>query len=138
MLAQWGFFQKIWLSHTTIYGPVTPCLVSGKTNEPIPRKLTGKQMDGWKDGQTLFYRTLLAMTGSQKSKKKKVNNNSTQFNPNSTFWKTKQIQWKDTSIFIYLLNHDHHCYMQKLEVSDILLKTCFEMDGLWFTKHRFL
>ena len=71
MLAQWGFFQKIWLSHTTIYGPVTPCLVSGKTNEPIPRKLTGKQMDGWKDGQTLFYRTLLAMTGSPKSTKKK-------------------------------------------------------------------
>ena len=28
--------------------------------------------------------------------------------------------------------------MQKLEVSDILLETCFEMDGLWFTKHRFL
>ena len=41
------FFQKIWLSHTTIYGPLTPCCVSEKTNEPIPRK----PMDRWKDGQ---------------------------------------------------------------------------------------
>ena len=42
------FFQKIQLSHTTIYGPLTLCYVSEKTNEPIPIKLIGR----WKEGQT--------------------------------------------------------------------------------------
>ena len=37
------------LSHTTIYVPLTPCYVSEKTNEPIPRKLTEGRKDGWTD-----------------------------------------------------------------------------------------
>ena len=37
------FFQKIWLSHTTIYGPLTPPEVSEKNNEPILRKLTDRR-----------------------------------------------------------------------------------------------
>ena len=43
------FFQKIHLSHTTIYGPLTSCYVSEKTNEPIPRKRTYRRKDGWTD-----------------------------------------------------------------------------------------
>ena len=42
------FSKKIQLSHTAIYGPLTPCLASEKSNKPIQRKLT----DRWKDGQT--------------------------------------------------------------------------------------
>ena len=50
IFARWGFFPKNpALSHTTIYGPLTPCYVSEKTNEPIPRKLTDRQKDGWTD-----------------------------------------------------------------------------------------
>ena len=49
IFVRWGFFQKNpALLHTTIYGPLTPCLASEKTNKPIQRKLT----DRWKDGQT--------------------------------------------------------------------------------------
>ena len=66
--ARWGFFPKNpALAHTTIYGPLTPCYVSEKTNEPTPRKLTHSRKDvrkdGWTDGQTLFYRTLPAEAG---------------------------------------------------------------------------
>ena len=43
------FLQKIWLSHTTIYGPLTLCQVLEK---PIPRKLTDRRKDGQKEGQT--------------------------------------------------------------------------------------
>ena len=39
------------LSHTT-HGSLTPCQVSEKTNEPIPRKLLDRRMEGQKDGQT--------------------------------------------------------------------------------------
>ena len=46
------FFQKIRLSRTTIYGPLTTYLVSEKTNEPIPRKLTDRRKEGQKDGRT--------------------------------------------------------------------------------------
>ena len=46
------FFHKIWLSHTTIYGLLTPCQVSEKTYEPVPRKTTHRQ----KNGEILFYR----------------------------------------------------------------------------------
>ena len=61
IFAWWVFFPKnLALSHTTIYGPLAPCEVSEKTNVPILRKLTDRQKDGWKDGQTLFYRTLMA------------------------------------------------------------------------------
>ena len=60
------FFQKIWLSHTTLYGPLTPCQVPEKTNEPIPRKLMNRQKDRRKDGQTQFHRTLAAKAGGSK------------------------------------------------------------------------
>ena len=46
-----------------MYGPLRPCQVSEKTNESIPRKLTDNRKDGWKDEQTLFYRTLPAEAG---------------------------------------------------------------------------
>ena len=69
------FYEKIRLSHTTIDGPLTPCYIwtpntpnikfSDKTNEPIPRKLTDRSKDEWKDGRTdgwtLFYRSLLGL-----------------------------------------------------------------------------
>ena len=49
------FFQKNpALSHTAVYGSLTPCYVSEKTNQPIPRKLTDRRMDRLKEGQTLF------------------------------------------------------------------------------------
>ena len=43
------FCSKIRLSHTTICEPLTPCQVSEKTNEPIPRKLMDRRKDGRKD-----------------------------------------------------------------------------------------
>ena len=53
IFARWGFFPKNpALSHTTIYGPLTPCQVSEKTNEPILRKLTDRWKDGRMEGQT--------------------------------------------------------------------------------------
>ena len=68
IFAQWGFFPKnLVLSHTTIYGPLTPCWISIKNNKAIPRKLMdrlkGVQKDRRKNGQTLFYRTLPAEAG---------------------------------------------------------------------------
>ena len=45
------FFQKIQLSHTTIYGLLTLCWVSEKNNEPIPRKIMGR----WKEGQKIVF-----------------------------------------------------------------------------------
>ena len=44
------FFQNIWLSQVTIYGPVTPCSVSEKTKESILRKLPDTRKDRWMDG----------------------------------------------------------------------------------------
>ena len=65
IFARWGFFPKnLALSHVTIYGPLTPCKVPEKTNEPILRKLTDRRKDEQKDGRTLFYRTLLTEAGS--------------------------------------------------------------------------
>ena len=72
------FFQKNPApSHITRYGPLTPCQVSEKTNEPILRKFTDRQKDGrmeeWTDRRTdrwtLFYRTLPAKAGGPKIKK---------------------------------------------------------------------
>ena len=65
IFAQWGFFPRNpALSQITLYGLLTPCQVSEKTNELILRKLTDRQKnrlkDRWKDGQTLLYRTFLA------------------------------------------------------------------------------
>ena len=51
--AQWGFFQKnLALSLITRYGPLKPCKVSEKTNEPILRKLVDRRKDGQTDGRT--------------------------------------------------------------------------------------
>ena len=61
------FFQKIWLSHITMYGLLTACYVSEKYNEPIPRKLTHRWKDGQKDRHTLFFRTLLVNDGGPKN-----------------------------------------------------------------------
>ena len=53
IFARWRFFPKNpTLSHITRYGPLTPCYVSEKTNEPILRKLTDRRKDGRKDRQT--------------------------------------------------------------------------------------
>ena len=60
------FIQKIWLCHRQLYmGP----LYHAKFNEPIPRKLMDKRKDGWKDGRTLFCRTLPAASEGPKNKK---------------------------------------------------------------------
>ena len=59
--------QKSALSRIIRHGPLTPCRVSEKTNEPIPRKLLDRMTEGRKDGQTLIHRTLLAMAGGPKS-----------------------------------------------------------------------
>ena len=61
------YFQKSALSRIIRHGPLTPCRVSEKTNEPIPRKLLDRRTEGRKDGQTLIHRTLLAMAGGPKS-----------------------------------------------------------------------
>ena len=70
------FFKKTRLCHTIIYGPLTPCYVSEKTNEPIPRKLTDRRKDGRADEKTLFYRTFPAEAGgpitAKKTKEKKM------------------------------------------------------------------
>ena len=42
------------LSNTTPHEPLTPCWVSEKTDEPIPRKLPARR----KDRQTLIHRTI--------------------------------------------------------------------------------
>ena len=53
IFTRWRFFQKkIRLCHTIIYGSLTPCYVSEKTNEPIPRKLTDRRKDGRTEGRT--------------------------------------------------------------------------------------
>ena len=70
-----GIFSRKSGSVTHIYGPLAPCQISEKTNEPIPRKLrtdgrtdgqTGRQTSRWMHRQTLFYRTLLAEAGGLK------------------------------------------------------------------------
>ena len=52
------------LSPTTSYGFLAPCQGLEKTNDTISRKCQDRQKDGQKDrqteGQTLFYRILLA------------------------------------------------------------------------------
>ena len=55
---------------------LTPCQNLDKTNDTIPRKHLDRQKDGkmeggkdgWKDGQTLFHRTLSATAGGPKKK----------------------------------------------------------------------
>ena len=43
------FLKNPALSHTTIYEPPTPCQVSEKTTELIPRENTDRRKDGWTD-----------------------------------------------------------------------------------------
>ena len=50
--------QKIQLSCATPHGPLIRCLVSEKTNGPIPRKFLGRRTEGWKDQHTLIHGTL--------------------------------------------------------------------------------
>ena len=58
------FFQKSSSATHNYIWTETPCQVSEKTNEPIPRKLqTDRRTDGRTDGQTLFYRTLPTKSG---------------------------------------------------------------------------
>ena len=60
LFARWGFFSKNpALSRTTIYGPLTPCQVSEKTNEPILRKLTDRPKDEQKDGRSNWINTII-------------------------------------------------------------------------------
>ena len=54
------FRRKIQLSCTTIHRPLTPCWVSEKTNQAIPRKLPNGRTEGQKDGQNPIHRTLPA------------------------------------------------------------------------------
>ena len=68
-LRQKKFSWKIWLSRTTSYGFLAWCQNLEKVNDTIQRKHPDRWKDGWKDGQTLFYRTLLALAGAPKSKK---------------------------------------------------------------------
>ena len=68
-----SIFSKKWGCHAQPYmGPLTLCQVWKKINEPILRKLCGKQADR----QTLFHWNLLAMAGSLSTRKylpKKLN-----------------------------------------------------------------
>ena len=67
------FFQKKpALSQITIYGLLTACYVSEKNSEPIPRKVTDRQKDGWKDRHTVFFRTLLNKDGCPKNPQSKI------------------------------------------------------------------
>ena len=43
------FLKNPALSHTTIYEPPTPCQVSEKTTELIPRENADRRKDGWTD-----------------------------------------------------------------------------------------
>ena len=66
------FFPKnLTLSHTTSYRFLEPCQNLEKTNDTIPKKHLDKQKggrtEGWKEGQTLFCRTLMATTGGPKN-----------------------------------------------------------------------
>ena len=60
------------LPRTTSYEFLAPCQASEKANDTIPRKRVDRRTDGWKDGQTLFYRTLPATAGGPKKINKKL------------------------------------------------------------------
>ena len=57
------FLENLALSCTTSYGFLATCQNLEKVNDTIQRK----RLERWKDGQTLFYRTLLATAGGLKS-----------------------------------------------------------------------
>ena len=58
--AKKNFLENLALSCTTSFGFLAPCQNLEKVNDTIQRKCPDRQKDRWKDGQTLFYRTLLA------------------------------------------------------------------------------
>ena len=60
------FSKNLVLSRTTTHGPLTPCWVSEKTNEPFPRKRPYGRTERWKDRQILIHRTLVATAGGLK------------------------------------------------------------------------
>ena len=76
----WGkknFPENLALSCTTTYGFLVSCQNSERTNNAIPRKRLDRRMDrkieGQKNGQTLFYMTLLATNwGVQKVKNNRL------------------------------------------------------------------
>ena len=53
------FLENPAVSRTILHGFLASCLNLEKTNDTIPRKCLDRRKDGRKDGQTLFYRTLL-------------------------------------------------------------------------------
>ena len=57
------FPENLALSSTTSYRFLAPCQNLEKTNNKIPRKRPERFRHGRKDGQTLFYTTLLATAG---------------------------------------------------------------------------
>ena len=61
-----GIFSKKSGSATTIYGPLTPCYVSEKNNEPIPRKLVDRRKDRQMD-RPYFIGPFQARLGAQKA-----------------------------------------------------------------------
>ena len=48
-LGQFSPPKNLALSRTSPHGPLTPCRVSEKTNEPIPRKVPDGRAEGQKD-----------------------------------------------------------------------------------------
>ena len=52
-------------------GPQQHGKLQKKNNEPIPRKLTDRRKDGWKDRSTLLFRTLLAKDNGPKNPQSK-------------------------------------------------------------------
>ena len=57
------FLENPALSRTTSYGFLAPSQNLEKINDIIERKYSDRQKDGWKNGKTLFYRTLPANAG---------------------------------------------------------------------------
>ena len=73
------------LSRTTSYGFLAPCQNSEKVNDMIQRKRPDRRKDGWKDGQTLFYRTLAATAGGP------------------IIWSCNNV-YRKTQIYIFMIN----------------------------------
>ena len=57
------FLENPALSHTTPYGFLAQCKNLEKVNDTIQRKHPQRWKDGWKNRETLFYKTLPASAG---------------------------------------------------------------------------
>ena len=57
------FMENLALSSTNSLGFLAPCQDLEKVDDTIQKKRLDRRKDGWKDGQTLFYRTLPAAAG---------------------------------------------------------------------------